>query len=439
MNFNKKIIALLSLFCFSTILMPNANALLNELPQDFKEKIARELPKEGVSEFSKITEESFLIKENELKTVSQEQEDTFNLENQEILMFSASPLLEVKEQAQDEKTQAFSNKIEETSEKIQSTKLVNSETLSESKPLSKEDDKVDLSIQDASFCTDQNFENEVLSATIVSVRKKFKVEQGEKYRIKVFIKNTGNTSWFSNNANCKTNIMYLGLDSPRDRNASISDNITNRVSMDQLRVDPNEIASFTFWQVAPRKNDLIKEYFTPVIEGKKWLDKSRFSVETLIGTLNDNPKEIREKLSFAVETGSVLDLDLNAERKIVVDVSDQEMYVYLGDKIIRTFRVSTGKRSTPTPYGETKITLKQWVRVGASPPHYIMPRFMMFRAGGYGIHALPSLGNDRGRFWTEARSHIGISVSHGCIRLLPEDADFLFEFTPIGTTVVVRP
>ena len=86
-----------------------------------------------------------------------------------------------------------------------------------------------------------------------------------------------------------------------------------------------------------------------------------------------------------------------------------------------------------------------------------MPKWMAFRPG-YGIHALPSLGSASLRskirsyrdgevptslftddvFWKEALSHIGIPVSHGCIRLLPDDAEFAFNFTPVGTRVVVH-
>ena len=105
---------------------------------------------------------------------------------------------------------------------------------------------------------------------------------------------------------------------------------------------------------------------------------------------------------------------------------------------IAEFRVSSGAAKTPTPVGETSITLKQETRIGGKSPHYIMPKFMWFRTGGYGFHALPSLKTDGGFFWTEARNHIGIPVSHGCIRLLPEDADFLYDFADIGTRVKVQ-
>lgn len=285
-------------------------------------------------------------------------------------------------------------------------------------------------------------------AKLISVRRKLRVTPGEEFRVKVFLRNTGNTPWFSVNSSCNGPKMSLGTDRPKDRKSNLQPTtITDennwkkpsRIYMDQLRTDPGEIASFTFWAKAPQSVDVYKEYLTPLIEGKQWLDNAGFSYEVFVGKTGDSPKILRQKLSFASTSGSVKDLDLDAPRSIVVDVSDQTLSVKLGDVVVRQFPVSTGKTSTPTPYGDTQITLKQEVRIAHKYPHYIMPKFMMFRAGGYGLHALPSLGNDRGVFWTEARNHMGIPVSHGCIRLLPEDADFLFDFTPIGTPVTVQP
>ncbi|MFH1218288.1 MAG: L,D-transpeptidase [Candidatus Peregrinibacteria bacterium] len=286
-------------------------------------------------------------------------------------------------------------------------------------------------------------------ADVVSVRRKLRVEPGEVFRVKVFLKNTGNMPWFSNKSSCLGPKMSLGTMRERDRDSIYyyhnNDGVgdanwegKNRIGMDQFRVNPGEIASFTFWANAPKANDVRKEYFAPVLAGITWVDGAEFSFESMIGTQDEGPVVLRKKLSFANDSGSVMDINLNGEKQITVDLSDQHMKLSLDGRVIREFPVSTGARATPTPTGETQIILKQTVRVGYKPPHYVMPKYMMFRAGGYGFHALPSLGNDGGLFWTEARNHIGIPVSHGCIRLLPEDADFAYEFTDVGTKVVVE-
>lgn len=292
-------------------------------------------------------------------------------------------------------------------------------------------------------------EKESLSAQVVEVRNKLRVDTGEEFRVKVFVKNTGNVPWFSTDSGCGSPIVNLGTDNNRDHESEFyspeiqeDDNNwigTNRVKLDQLRVDPGEIASFTFWAKASRFSDVYREYMTPVVEGVMWLDDARISFDTMIGETGDDSGEIIQKLLYSGASGSVLDIDLTAERRIEVDLSEQHMSVYLGDTLLRAFPVSTGAAKTPTPPGDYTISLKQEVRVGSKPPHYVMPKFLLFRKGGYGIHALPSLSRKGGDlFWTEARSHIGRPVSHGCIRVLPEDADFLYSFADIGTAVTVQ-
>lgn len=290
-------------------------------------------------------------------------------------------------------------------------------------------------------------EEQNYNSSLITVRRKLRVEPGETFRVKVFMKNTGNMPWFSYESTCKGPRMYLGTDKERDRSSQFFSLINrddnnwtaeNRVAMDQLRTDPGEIASFTFWATAGDENDVYKEYMTPMIEGVTWIDDAQFSYEVMVGSVDEPLNDLRKKILYANNSGSVLDINLDGEKLLLVDLSDQTVQLILDGEVIRQFQVSTGAAATPTPTGTTQISLKQEVRVGNKPPHYVMPKFMMFRAGGYGFHALPSLATDGGVFWTEARNHIGIPVSHGCIRLLPEDADFIFEFSEIGTTVTVQ-
>ena len=99
---------------------------------------------------------------------------------------------------------------------------------------------------------------------------------------------------------------------------------------------------------------------------------------------------------------------------------------------------STGAYDTPTPRGNYKILNKQELRIGGAAPHYRMPFWQGWRTDGYGIHGLPYLGaNDGGWFWKEAENHIGIPVSHGCIRTPDRDAETLHGFTVIGTPMFI--
>ncbi len=287
-------------------------------------------------------------------------------------------------------------------------------------------------------------EIETNAASLVAVRRQLKVGTGETFRVKVFLTNTGNTPWFSNKSACHGLKMSLGTDKERDHESVFYEKGlegwegSNRIGMDQLRVDPNQIASFTFWAKAGNSPDVYKEYFAPVLKDVRWIDATPIALDVIIGDTGENAGDVRQKISFSRSSGSVTSLDLHGPKTIKVDLSDQKVYAYLGDVDVRDFSVSTGKSSTPTPTGKYDIFLKQDVRVGVAAPHYIMPKFMMFQPSGYGFHALPSLARNGGdAFWTEARNHIGIPVSHGCIRLLPEDATWLFDFTDLGTKVEI--
>ena len=281
-------------------------------------------------------------------------------------------------------------------------------------------------------------------AQVISVRRKLRVEPSEIFRVKVFIKNTGNMPWFSNASKCLGPKMSLGTDLDRDRESDFYSKdlggweSPNRIKMDQYRVDPNGIASFTFHSKADDDSDIYKEYLTPVLKDITWLDNAGFSFDIMIGDTGETAVDVRKKMTYASKSGSVSDIDLNAEKLVTIDLSEQNAYLTLGDYPVRKFRISSGMPSRPTPVGEFSIFLKQEVRIGSKPPHFIMPKFQMFKAGGFGFHALPSLANDKGIFWTEAKRDIGRPVSHGCVRFLPEEADWFYEFTDIGTRVVIR-
>jgi len=302
--------------------------------------------------------------------------------------------------------------------------------------------------QEVDNCDYTKPDKDQFSTQLISIRKKLRVETDEEFRVKVFIKNTGNTPWFSHDSTCQGPKMFLGADKKRDRESYLYNNTIaqddnnwvspNRVAMDQLRTDPGEVASFTFWAKADSTPNAYKEYFTPVVEGVTWVEKGTFSFRIIMGETGEDMDAFRQKDAYLHQSGSLQIIDLNAEKRLVVDLSSQTLDVYLGDYLIKHTKVSSGAAKTPTPRGEYSILSKQYVRIGMAPPNYIMPRFMMFKAGGYGFHALPSLANDGGVFWTEALSHIGIPVSHGCIRLLPKDADFIYDFSEVGTTVSIK-
>jgi len=274
----------------------------------------------------------------------------------------------------------------------------------------------------------------------LGTKKNLSFEKEELAEVTIYIKNTGTIPMFSDESGCTLRpIARIGTTKERDRASAVfSDKdgwqSPSRIKMDQKILNPGEKGSFTFTAKIPSEEGIYKEYFDLVLEGKQWIKKD-FVVNFDVG---EYIAENRDYLQYVDKSGLVTKEDLNGEKSIEVVIATQKMYLKVGSIVIREFPVSTGTYKTPTPYGETKILNKQEVRVSGAWPHYIMPKWMGFRAGGYGIHALPSIRYDNGYYWREALSHIGTRRSHGCIRLLPKDAEFAYNFGEVGTKVTVR-
>ena len=116
---------------------------------------------------------------------------------------------------------------------------------------------------------------------------------------------------------------------------------------------------------------------------------------------------------------------------IEVNLADQKMYLIIGNELQKTYVVSSGKWSTPTPPGEYKI-INKIVRAYSSAYGLYMPYWQNFLNGEYGIHALPEWPNG----YKEGENHLGIPVSHGCVRLGSEAAAEVYNWTEAGVTPV---
>lgn len=304
-------------------------------------------------------------------------------------------------------------------------------------------------------------EKPTYEARLVTVKRPGMSAPHEVFTTQVSIQNTGNVPWFSANSGCPQMVVNLGTDKKRDRSSSFyySSLIEstgwlsgNRIVMETPRVDPGKIGVFRFTSVAPSEAGIYREYYTPVIEGVSWINSGLFFRDLIVGEPSfDISKKvlfpyIEESIDLTKADFAAAEKRKNAQangegdvdgKSIEVSISKQRMYLKQHGEVVKEFVVSTGTYRTPTPLGNFKIFQKQPVRVASGKTPWIMPQWMHFKAGGYGIHALPSLANDKGVYWREALNHIGTRRSHGCIRLLPDDAKFAYDWAPIGTPVIV--
>lgn len=128
---------------------------------------------------------------------------------------------------------------------------------------------------------------------------------------------------------------------------------------------------------------------------------------------------------------------VSGEKRIVIDISDQRMYRYVGSTLVATHVVSTGKWSMPTPIGNHQIYNKLGTAYSRKYALY-MDNWMAITAdGAYGIHSLPYWRLKNGGVYYEGVHHLGLRVSHGCIRLSPAESKTVFAWTTVGTKVQV--
>ncbi|MFH1427788.1 MAG: L,D-transpeptidase family protein [Patescibacteria group bacterium] len=122
--------------------------------------------------------------------------------------------------------------------------------------------------------------------------------------------------------------------------------------------------------------------------------------------------------------------NVKLDKRIEINTGAQELSYFLGGVRLGKFTVSSGKNNS-TPKGHYVIdgkNLKAWSSYGLW-----MPYWMSLKYGYFGIHELPVWPNG----YREGEDHLGTPVSHGCIRLGIGPAEFLYNWSPVGTPVFI--
>lgn len=124
-----------------------------------------------------------------------------------------------------------------------------------------------------------------------------------------------------------------------------------------------------------------------------------------------------------IETGKYIDINL----------SSQIMTIFEDGNILDAYLISSGKRGMGTPMGEHKIYNK-FPRAFSKAYGLFMPYWMAIVPDGkVGIHELPEWPGG----YKEGTNHLGIPVSHGCVRLGVGPAGRVYDWAEIGTPVII--
>jgi lipoprotein-anchoring transpeptidase ErfK/SrfK len=112
---------------------------------------------------------------------------------------------------------------------------------------------------------------------------------------------------------------------------------------------------------------------------------------------------------------------------IDVDLSEQRLYAYDGNTLVSSFLVSTGVAAHPTVTGTYAVYVK-YLATDMKGPGYYLPDvpYTMYFYEGYGIH---------GTYW---HHNFGHPMSHGCVNMETSDAEWVYNFSEVGTPVVIH-
>jgi lipoprotein-anchoring transpeptidase ErfK/SrfK len=115
------------------------------------------------------------------------------------------------------------------------------------------------------------------------------------------------------------------------------------------------------------------------------------------------------------------------KRWIEVNLLKQRLLAWEGNKLIEMTPISSGKTSTPTYSGIFKVETKRLHdRMRGIDYDISNVPYTMYYDRGYAIHGAP---------W---HNRFGTPISHGCINLPVDAAKWLFNWTNVGTPILIH-
>lgn len=136
-------------------------------------------------------------------------------------------------------------------------------------------------------------------------------------------------------------------------------------------------------------------------------------------------------------------------KEIIVSLSHQWLWAYYNGKVVFNAAVMTGRPALPTPTGTYHVFLKLHPTTFTSPwpvgsPYWYPPTFINYalewRAGGFFLHdswwhSVYGPGTNGWHFDPKFGWQWG---THGCVAMPFSAAQWLYNWAPIGTTVLIK-
>lgn len=159
----------------------------------------------------------------------------------------------------------------------------------------------------------------------------------------------------------------------------------------------------------------------------------------------EKPYRLKPGMVLQIDTTHIVPAELTDG--LVINLPELLLYHFQGGAYQRRYALAVGRRSWPTPTGDYHIRNK------ARNPTWVVPASIQEEMEREGKEVLervpPGPKNPLGAFWmgtsapgvglhaTNRPWSVGHSVSHGCIRMLPDEIEALFPQVAVGTPIKI--
>jgi lipoprotein-anchoring transpeptidase ErfK/SrfK len=177
--------------------------------------------------------------------------------------------------------------------------------------------------------------------------------------------------------------------------------------------------------------EVMKQVLKPVkVAGGETLSKiakahgTTWELLTRVNGISD-PRRIRLGQSVQVPVAPI---------RVEVDKETFKMSVFVGDVMVKQYPVCVGTEATPTPDGEFKVKRKAKNPSWSLDGQYAAPNSPDNPAGSRWI----DLGNRYGIHGTNEPNSVGKRASQGCVRMLNDDVEEVYDLLVDGALVVLK-
>ncbi|MCY6354796.1 L,D-transpeptidase [Clostridium sp. ZS2-4] len=200
--------------------------------------------------------------------------------------------------------------------------------------------------------------------------------------------------------------------------------------IDSLVVGKASETSRIYIKAEPKSNSRNVGYIYGSLYGIKVLKKagSYYYVEV---TAYSSSKKVRGY----IPTSNVKIVKPNKAYSVLVDLSDQHVYVFKNGKLIRNIICSTGQDWTPTPTGTYLIGDRGPAFLTGYNDSVICYNWVRFN-NNYLFHSVLCTRN--GHVIQSEAAKLGHKASHGCIRVPINDIKWFYSNVPRGSVVVIQ-